>query len=172
MGRVKSHGFTLLEIMVVIFIIGLVVGLTLPTLSLGGTEKLAKDEAVKFGRLLSLARDESILTRQNLLLRFNANGYGFYRLDGKKVIEIEDDSLLKPRTYPEHVMVEINIINRGRKSGANQSELFTQIYILSSGEMSPIEIQFGAEGGDVAYTVMTTLMGEVTLKKISEARGS
>ncbi|GMR08946.1 MAG: GspH family T2SS minor pseudopilin variant XcpU [Gammaproteobacteria bacterium] len=172
MNRVKLHGFTLLEIMVVILIIGLVAGMTVPTLSLGGTERLARDEAVKFGRLLSLARDESILSRQNLLLRFNNEGYGFYRLEGKNVTEVEDDSLLKPRTYPDLVKVEVNVDNRGRKSGKKRSELFTQVYISSSGEMSPVEVRFAIDGSDAVYTVITTLMGEVTLQRPAEENGS
>ncbi len=168
MKRVRLHGFTLLEIMVVIFIIGLVVGMTVPTLSLGGAERLARDEAVKFGRLLSLARDESILTRQNFLLR----GYGFYRMAGKNVTEVENDSLLKPRTYPDLVRVEVSTDSRGRKSGKKRSELFTQIYISSSGEMSPVEVQFATDNNDAVYTVITTLMGEVTLQRPADENGS
>jgi prepilin-type N-terminal cleavage/methylation domain-containing protein len=67
--RLKQSGFTLLEIMIVVVIVGLLASVVAPMVS-KSTDDLLKEQADRFIALVKLAQDESILqSRQLGLLR-------------------------------------------------------------------------------------------------------
>lgn len=73
----RARGFTLVELMVALFVIGLAgaaVALTLPT----GDDALAK-EADAFAARLAHARDEAILGMRTVEVRVDRGGYAFMR---------------------------------------------------------------------------------------------
>ena len=72
-----NRGFTLLEIMAVLVIIGIV--LTFVTLSTGGGGRVEQmqREANRLAALLALAKEEAIMRGEQLALRVGENDYEF-----------------------------------------------------------------------------------------------
>ncbi|MNE15599.1 Type II transport protein GspH [compost metagenome] len=73
-------GFTLVELMVVIFIIGVAAGAVV--LSMPEPRPTLAVEAERFAARLTLAREEAVMTNRPVALRADAAGYGFESFDG------------------------------------------------------------------------------------------
>lgn len=73
-------GFTLVELMVVIAIIGVAAGAVL--LSMPDPRPTLAVEAERFAARLTLAREEAVMTNRPVALRAEAAGYGFESFDG------------------------------------------------------------------------------------------
>lgn len=73
--RIAGNGFTLVELMVVLFIIGLVAGLAV--LSMPGSRGQLVDEAERFAGRVIAARDNAVLQSRPMSIRVNALGYSF-----------------------------------------------------------------------------------------------
>lgn len=70
-----ERGFTLIELMVTLFIIGLMAGAVVLTLP-NGEPRLDRD-AERFAARLKRAREEAVLTNRSVEVRLDARGYGF-----------------------------------------------------------------------------------------------
>lgn len=103
----REHGFTLIEILVVLVIIG--VALTFATLSIdpSGPADRLDEEAQRLLALSQTAADEAILSGHTLGLEQIRGGYRFVKLNeaGWQVIQSADDAL-HPRRLPEDVYLD------------------------------------------------------------------
>jgi general secretion pathway protein H len=77
----KANGFTLVEIMVVVFLIGLASAAVV--LSLPGDASKLRDQADRLAARIASARDSAVLTSRPIAVWMRPSGYGFEeRLDG------------------------------------------------------------------------------------------
>jgi general secretion pathway protein H len=157
----RSHGFTLFEIIVVVFIIGVIV--TFASLSITQhSDRYVEDEARRIHHLVRLATEEAVLSAQELSFLINNKGYSFAQLAGAKWEPIEGDSFFRKREFPENLEVkmlvyeqEVNLKDPGKP---------VQIYILSSGEVTPFTLILRGES-EVEYTVAGSLTGQITYQQ-------
>lgn len=75
--REAATGFTLVEMMVVIFIVGMLATVVVLNMPSGSREVLA--DADRFAQRIAAARDEAVLESQPIALWVSASGYGFER---------------------------------------------------------------------------------------------
>ena len=84
--RSAEHGFTLIELMIVIAIIGLMTAAVI--FNLPDPRGRVIDEAERFAARAAAAREDAIMTARDVRVRVSAHGYGFDRQRRGKWIEI------------------------------------------------------------------------------------
>jgi general secretion pathway protein H len=101
----SDTGFTLIEVMVVLVIMGLFVGLV-STIIKPDDRALLRLETERLAQLLDLAATESRLTGKRIAWTAEAAGYRFWRFsDDTEWSEIRDVDSLRPRLLPEGMKV-------------------------------------------------------------------
>jgi general secretion pathway protein H len=160
---VRAAGFTLLELIVVVFIIGLIVsfaGLSLHQ----PRSRAAAEEAARLQALVRLASEEAVQNGWELALQIDRDGYGFARLDGDTWRPLADDRLLRARPLPPDIRVELRL--EGVRVQLGDAEQPAQVLLLSSGEITPFEINLrGADGA--AFVLRGALDGTLQLEQIA-----
>lgn len=151
----RAGGFTLLEVLVVVLIIGIIVALAGAQLMRSPGEEV-RDESEHLALLLQAARDEAIL--QGRVFTFGAarDGYGFMRLerDGKLKVP-KDDPLLRPRRLPPGVVIESLRIEGAESDGAQPKGVVFQ----PSGDLPAFRILLA--GGGARWAVVGASDGSI-----------
>lgn len=147
-SRCAAAGFSLLEIMIVVVIIGVLVSIF--TLSMGSfSDDAASEHARRLEALITLATEEAGMQGKEIGLRFYQHGYEFSAReagrdkDGLLVwrwIPLKDDKLLKARDLGEDFAVDLII--EGKEIDLDydpkeDEEYQPQIYLFSSGDLAP-----------------------------------
>ena len=84
----KQNGFTLVELMVVIAIMGLLAGAVVMTVGTPGGGPA--ESATRFAGRLAAARDQAILTGRPISVWVSPSGYGFEQFRGSHWEELRD----------------------------------------------------------------------------------
>jgi general secretion pathway protein H len=159
-----QHGFTLIELMVVLVIVGII--LTFAALSAGGDSRAREleREAQRFVALLDLAGDEAVLRGEQLAIEISANGYEFLILREGKWLPLADDPQLRARALPPGVELDLELGDVPPPSLDEEDEDSPQVFLLSSGEMTPFELIFSAPETEQRFLVRATLLGRLELE--------
>jgi len=146
----NQSGFTLIELIVVVFIISLIAILAVPRFFGNPAAKSVAQESEKLTTLIHLAREEAIFEGRNYALGFSESGYSFYvpsegQADTPWVpISSGQDRMLGMRDFPGGHEVDLLIEDLEVELEEELPES-PQIFILSSGETTPFEYQISYE---------------------------
>lgn len=148
-----ARGFTLVEMLVVLLIMGLLVGLV-SVIARPDDRALLRVEAERLAQLLDLAATESRLTGRSIAWTADAGGYRFWRLTGDaEWSEVRDNDLLRVRTLPSGIAIASLEVETVRAQDAPRLE-FTPYGPAFS---YTIEMSLGA----ARYAVAASPIGEV-----------
>ena len=134
----RSQGFTLLELMVVIVLIGIVLGMV--SLAAGSNPaRQARQEAGALIQLLSTLREQAVLEGREYGLHLDAGSYQVYRLDSPHWQPVG----------PRHRVAEglqLRLEQYGRAMVLHNSPGQPQVLVLSSDEFSAFTLHFETAG--------------------------
>jgi general secretion pathway protein H len=133
-----AGGFTLLELLVVLVIVGIVLGLATLTLPRSDPADRLAEESRRVAVLVELARDEAILRGREMGLRLQDRQLEFMILDDTDWIMIENDTL-RPRDLDEDVRAEL-LVEGAPAAGDPARRDIPQVWLASSGEMTPFTL--------------------------------
>ncbi|NNF52777.1 MAG: type II secretion system minor pseudopilin GspH [Gammaproteobacteria bacterium] len=146
-NRIRQRGFTLLELMIVVVIISILLAAALLSMSFTSMERVLKEEGQRFSALLSYAREEAILQTLDLGFQVDESGFRFMFLDPAtgQWVSADFDEVLRPRSFPSDIQATIWIEGAGFDLGDPDAKdvdpgNLPQVFILSSGEVSPFEL--------------------------------
>jgi type II secretion system protein H len=99
---VRAAGFTLLEIMVVVLIIGIVTAGVVLSISFAGKDTALQTESERLLSLMQYARDQAELQTRNYGIAFSQNSYEFVVYDVREGAwrPVSEDDALRERTLP------------------------------------------------------------------------
>lgn len=159
-----ARGFTLLELMVVLVIISVI--LTFATLTTGGdprAEQLRR-ETRRLAALLEMASEEAVLSSQQLAVRFSEEGYQFMVLQGGQWLPLSGDPVLGARTLPEGIQLRLELEDNPPPSLITEDSDLPQVFLLSSGEMTPFVVTLSAPESERRFLVKADLLGQLELE--------
>lgn len=93
-----SRGFTLLELLVVVVIVGITLGMVSFN-AMPNSKKSLQNEAQRIALLLQAARDEAIVRNRPVAFEADANHYSFKVRNDTKWEPITDDDLMRERGF-------------------------------------------------------------------------
>lgn len=99
MATVKTRGFTLFEILVMLALIGIMLGIVTPRLS-RDVGVSAQHEALRLAALLKAARSQAIVTGRPYRVDFKAHSYSFWTLNGRGRFVLAKSQILRVRRLP------------------------------------------------------------------------
>jgi general secretion pathway protein H len=158
--RAQSQGFTLIELMVVVFIIGLIASAAVITFGGDRRDTELDKEAERIDALLTYVREQAELQTRDYGIRINDHAYSFVVFDvlQNQWRTNEEDDALREREFPEgmkpSVVLEGRPIVLDVKKKAIE-DFKPQIMIFANGDLSSFEITLQREGGGEKARVYT-----------------
>jgi general secretion pathway protein H len=146
-----ARGFTLVEMLVVVVIIGVMVVGAVLALGVAGRDRSLENETRRFDALLGYAREQAELQTREYGLRFTTHGYVFIAHDPRsgQWLQVNDD-VLRPRTLPPGLEFEVEL--EGRRivlddASKPTAALTPHIGVASSGDFTSFKVTFKRAGG-------------------------
>src|SRR5471032_2012259 len=153
-GYRRRRGFTLIEMLVVLMIMGLFVGLV-SAITRPDDRAVLRLEAERLSQLLYFAAAEAQLTGKSIAWTADASDYRFWRSgEDSNWSEIRDSELLRVRTLPLGMAISGFRVENMRPQGA-------------------MRLEFAPEGSSLAFTIGLALGAErylVTGSPIGDVR--
>jgi general secretion pathway protein H len=164
-GRKQLHsGFTLLELLVVLVVVGIMVSMAVLSFGVLGRDRQAEEEARRFWTVLQQAREEAELQTEDIGIFMSATSYEYLRFDSRKNLweVISYDELFAPRDLPEGLRFRMRLESREvvlkpdlpDRSDKDENEKYPpHVMVLSSGEVMPFELEIEREGAPALWRV-------------------
>ena len=166
-----SSGFTLLEVLVVLFVVAIMAGIAVMQLGSRDRDRQLETEARRLQHALELTRNEAVLSAEEWGLEVTADGYRFLRLE-------QDEGrweAVATSPWQEHglrpgIEARLRIEDRRRgpealASGSGQRR--PGMLILSSGEMTPFRIDLLPEWPGPGWRLSSDGFGPVNAERIA-----
>lgn len=181
-SRIRAQrGFTLLEILVVIVIIGVMVSMVTLSVGLLGVDREADEQARRFWAVLRQAREEAELQAIDLAVFVGTSDYEFLRFDTRRNEwqPVVDDKLYAQRTLPEglrfrlwmegrEIVLKPGLPDRSKKD--ENQKWPPQLTVLSSGEIVPFELQLERDSAPALFRITSLADGDLRIEQRKDDR--
>jgi general secretion pathway protein H len=136
-------GFTLMEILVVLLLVGIIITMSTLSINTTGVARQVEEETIRFANLLDLASQEAILQAKEIGVSLQEEGYRFYVFDNQHWRLVKEDELLRPHQFLIGLQVEVLIEEQQISLGRSDAEeAVPSIILFSTGEITPFVILF------------------------------
>lgn len=137
----SARGFTLMEVMVVLVLIGIITSFALLSVGGGPRERLA-EEARRLAALVELHQQEAILSGEPRGIQFTRTGYAVLRQDEKGAWQppAAAETLIQHRLPDE---IALGLWVEGRPAALKIAGKLPQVLLLASGEATEFVAVFG-----------------------------
>lgn len=152
--RVK-RGFTLIEILIVIIIIGIVSSIALLAFGDFGKHRAVKMAAEHLVAYIKLIQHQAILENTNFGLVIESRGYHAVHFGQNRWQAVNPHSSLRSYSFPENTLIHLQT----RLQNGN-----LPIMIYSSGELTPFQLSLGTSHQATVITIIGDSQGELRLQ--------
>ena len=174
-------GFTLIEILVVLVIVGIIVAAALLSLGTLGDDRNLQTQARRLTTLLQMATDDATIQGRDFGIEVMTAGYRFVEHEPllNQWFEVTDDDLMRERKLEEGTEFELVIEehrvlleDESQESQREEEDIderdltddyLPHILILSSGDTSPFELRIVRSSDRAEVLVRMSAAGELKI---------
>lgn len=182
-----GRGFTLLELLVVMVMMGLMTAAAISTINYVFTDDTAEKHSERLAALVELASEEALLTGRELGMRIDDDGYAFYQFDERAQAwsAINEQKVFRNRPFPEHIEISLRLEGQavvladeqdenaetpeanGDESENNDfAEEPPQLMFFSSGQTTPFTLEVLDTRDGKRWQLETDLLGRVEREQL------
>jgi general secretion pathway protein H len=169
-----GRGFTLIEILVVVLIIGVISAGIMLSVTLTGRDRDLEKESDRLVALMNYAREQSELQTREYGLIFQDDSYEFVSFDTRRGLwrtVFEDDALVL-RHMPDGLNLKLVVEARPvvLKKPTDAKDKTPQVMIYSTGDLTSFEVTLEREGGIRSISLAEDDQGKVVAKPMVESK--
>ncbi|WP_372866823.1 type II secretion system minor pseudopilin GspH [Pseudomonas sp.] len=147
-----GQGFTLVELLVVIVILGSLIGLAVLSTGIAGPARELRNEAERLAGLIGVLAEEAVLDNREYGLLLHADGYRVLRYDplAARWQALDDESHRLPAWAELSVELEGEALQLPQPAVESRGagDPVPQLLLLSSGELSPFRLRLNERRTD------------------------
>lgn len=179
-ARRPYAGFTLVEILVVVVIVGIVMSVALLSFGLIGNDREIQTEVKRFIALVQVAQDDAAMQGREFGVELLNNGYRFveYDADRSQWADILGDDTLRLRSLPEGLEFDLYLEDKRvlleddpatiEDASKNTNSQTTKTYsphllIFSSGDATPFDLTLHRPVDDLRIAMRGNALGSVEI---------
>tara|TARA_Y100001001_G_scaffold157182_1_gene174936 strand:+ start:3272 stop:3802 length:531 start_codon:yes stop_codon:yes gene_type:complete len=155
--RAPHTGFTLIEILVVLVVVGLLASLAVFTMGGSSRQRELEDEVRELYLLMQTASEQAVLNNLELGLRLEQDSYQFLAFrDQTGDWKASGERLFRARSLPEWLTVTEFIESGAPRLVSSKDTLLPDVVFFSSGETTPFELEFTIGNGSDTLHVLAS----------------
>jgi general secretion pathway protein H len=166
----RSKGFTLVEILVVLVIIAVIISLTVLTVSATGRDSQLDEESRRIEGLMGLLHERALLEGRDFGLRIEPAAYEFAVYDSRRDLwtKLDQEREFRHRELPKGIYFQLQldsqtvVIKPVDKNLSSGNLPPPQLAIAASGEGTPFRLILQRESTQAKATVDGDALGKIT----------
>lgn len=172
--RGRTNGFTLIEILVAVVIIGIVMSVAVLSLSLAGDDREVTKETRRLTSLIEVAQTDAMMQGRDFGIEFMSGAYRFVEFDveNNRWVEPLGDDSLKLWQLPEDYEVTLYVEDRkilldpepkalATDERNPQAEYLPHLFVFSSGDSTPFELLITRRSDGVSAAIEGDFLGNL-----------
>jgi len=173
-GARRGPGFTLIEVLIVVVIIGVITAGIVLSVNITGRDRELEKESDRLLALFSYAREQAALQTREYGVMFQDDGYEFLTYDMRRATwrsVFEDDALIA-RHLPDGLGFKLTVEARPvvLARPKDSKDKTPQVMIFSNGDLTTFAATLEREGGLRSVTLTEDNKGDVVLQPLVEQK--
>ena len=174
----RARGFTLIEILVAILIVGILVAAAVVSLNLAPTDRELRQEARRFMTLMDVVRDEAMMQGREFGIEFQRASYRFVEYDplAASWAEVPEDDALRLRILGAGLEFDLLLeesrvlLDQNPKALENPDDdrpvadverYAPHVLVYSSGDITPFELHIARDSDRMTVGMQADLLGNI-----------